>query len=46
MGDLKDKIIVITGGNTGLGLATAKALSKYDLGKGRLIIACRDIERG
>ncbi len=41
--DLTGKIIIITGGNSGLGYESAKALA----GKGaEIIIACRSVEKG
>ena len=41
--DLKDKIAIVTGGNTGIGYETAKALA---LMGAYTIIACRSEERG
>ncbi|HLP04346.1 MAG TPA: oxidoreductase [Paludibacter sp.] len=41
--DLTDKIIIVTGGNSGLGFESVKALS----GKGaKVIMACRSVEKG
>lgn len=40
----KEKIILITGGNSGIGFEAAKALSKIDNNK--VYILCRSIERG
>ncbi|KAI9696480.1 MAG: hypothetical protein M1820_008108, partial [Bogoriella megaspora] len=40
----KDKTVIITGGNTGLGLEAAKHILR--LGVSHLIIACRNPERG
>lgn len=39
---LRGKTFLITGANSGIGLATAKALVKR---KARVIFACRDIEK-
>lgn len=41
--DLSSRTIIITGSNTGLGLESAKQL--YGLGVGRLILACRNLEK-
>jgi NAD(P)-dependent dehydrogenase (short-subunit alcohol dehydrogenase family) len=41
--DLTGKTILITGGNTGIGLHTAIGLAKL---KGNIIIACRDDKKG
>jgi len=41
--DLKDKVAVVTGGNTGIGYETAKALAFMGA---HTIIACRSEERG
>ena len=38
--DIKDKVAVITGASSGLGLATTKALA--ETGKWHVIMACRD----
>lgn len=41
--DLTGKTVIVTGGNSGLGLEAVKALS----GKGaRVIMACRSLEKG
>jgi len=41
--DLKDKVAIVTGGNTGIGYETAKALAFMGA---HTIIACRSEERG
>jgi len=42
-GDLRDRTILVTGSNTGIGFATARLLA----GKGaRIIMACRNAEKG
>lgn len=41
--DLKDKIIIITGGNSGIGKAAAIQLAKYGA---TVVMACRSKERG
>jgi retinol dehydrogenase 12 len=43
MGDLSGRTFLITGGNTGIGLATAKALAGRG---GRVHIACRSTQKG
>ena len=43
MSDLKDKIAVVTGANSGMGMATVEALS--DMGA-TVIMLCRSEERG
>ncbi len=43
MSDLKDKIVVVTGANSGMGMATVEALS--DMGA-TVIMLCRSEERG
>ena len=41
--DLKDKTIIVTGGNSGLGYESVKAFA----GKGAtVILACRDLGKG
>jgi len=40
--DLRDKVIVITGSNKGIGFETAKILSKMG---GHIILACRNMEK-
>ena len=40
---VEDKTIIITGGNTGIGLETAKELARRG---GRVILACRDTSKG
>jgi len=40
---LKDKVIVITGGHSGIGYETTKGLAKRGA---KIIIACRDVDRG
>ena len=41
--DLSDKVIIITGSNTGIGYQTALKLAQL---KGTIILACRDQKRG
>lgn len=41
--ELKGKVAIVTGGNTGIGYETAKALAKMGT---HVIIACRSQERG
>jgi len=41
--DLKDKVAIVTGGNTGIGYETGKALAFMGA---HTIIACRSEERG
>ena len=41
--ELKDKVAIVTGGNTGIGYETAKALAIMGA---HTIIACRSEERG
>jgi NAD(P)-dependent dehydrogenase (short-subunit alcohol dehydrogenase family) len=41
--NLTDRVAVITGGNSGVGWQTAKALAQHGC---RVIIACRDLDRG
>ena len=41
--ELKDKVAIVTGGNTGIGYETAKALAVMGA---HTIIACRSEERG
>ncbi|HUZ39320.1 MAG TPA: SDR family oxidoreductase [Streptosporangiaceae bacterium] len=43
MGDLTGRTFLVTGGNTGIGLATAKELARRG---GRVHIACRSQEKG
>lgn len=47
--DLSGKTVIITGGNSGLGLECARHIARM-MGKGpkagRLIIACRNVEKG
>lgn len=40
--DLKGKVAVVTGGNTGIGYETAKALARMGA---QVVIACRSEER-
>ena len=40
--DLSSKVVVITGGNSGIGYETAKALATMGT---KTIIACRSVER-
>jgi len=42
-GDLSGRTFLVTGGNTGIGLATARALAKRG---GRVYIACRSEQKG
>ena len=42
--DLSNKIIVVTGANTGLGFESVKAMAL--LKPEKIILACRNIERG
>ena len=39
---MKDKIIVITGASSGIGLATARELARQG---GAIVMICRDAER-
>ncbi|BDA46407.1 probable retinol dehydrogenase 11 [Coccomyxa sp. Obi] len=41
--NLEGKTCIITGGNAGIGLATAAAVAKHG---GRVVLACRSLERG
>jgi NAD(P)-dependent dehydrogenase (short-subunit alcohol dehydrogenase family) len=41
--DLQGKIIIVTGGNSGLGLASVKALAAK---RAEVIMACRSVQRG
>ena len=41
--ELKDKVAIVTGGNTGIGYETAKALAILGA---HMIIACRSEEKG
>ena len=41
---LHEKVIIITGANTGIGYQTAKELSKLEPHK--IVLACRDVSRG
>ena len=41
--DLEGKIIIVTGGNSGLGLASVKAFAAKNA---EVIIACRSVQRG
>lgn len=40
--DLSDKVVIVTGANTGIGRETAFALAK---GKAKVIMACRDMDK-
>src|ERR1700751_3219757 len=42
-GDLSGRTFLVTGGNTGIGLATARALARRG---GRVCIACRSEQKG
>lgn len=39
---LTDKVVIVTGANTGIGKETAMALAKRDA---KVIMACRDMEK-
>ena len=41
--DLKDKVVIVTGGNTGIGYETSKALAFMGA---HAIIVCRSTEKG
>eukprot|EP01095_Lingulamoeba_sp_RSL-Kostka_P000408 TRINITY_DN1066_c0_g1_i1.p1 TRINITY_DN1066_c0_g1~~TRINITY_DN1066_c0_g1_i1.p1 ORF type:complete len:360 (+),score=84.76 TRINITY_DN1066_c0_g1_i1:40-1119(+) len=41
-GELKDKVIIVTGANTGIGFATAKQLAK---GSATIYLACRNVKK-
>ena len=43
MGDLSGRTFLVTGGNTGIGLATARSLAARG---GRVHLACRSKEKG
>jgi len=40
---MKDKVVVVTGGNTGIGKEAVSGLSRLGA---RVVIACRDVEKG
>lgn len=42
--NIRDKVIVITGANTGIGFETAKDLAQYKPKK--IVLACRDVDKG
>lgn len=39
---IDDKVVIITGANTGIGKETARELAKRG---GKIVMACRDMER-
>jgi len=41
--DLSNKVVIITGANTGIGIETANSLASMN---GHIILACRDVSRG